>query len=383
VKSLVPGEGVQLSSTSDLVTISTAPNLIVSSLTPSDASPIEVSGSAQVSGGLTVAGLSQLAGVEASGLVADQVVWVTGDGAPAQSIMFPGSLQLGKWRIRGSEAGEFYLERFDDDGAVATNGWYQVCIWGFNTEINAPGMGIDNLGVVYNLSAGNITAGSLTVEGTDVLSALGGKQDQLSNEGFGTELLYESSKLKRVQFGAGIVGGTDLQPNGTQNLHISVSPNLSVESLTVGGTNVANALDACEPAFTAVAPLQKTVNLQTGQLELRVDPNELGGSSNPFWISGVFNGSTMQILVNDGRYPFSVARISGYPIGVYRITWTEPHPRGAFYAIHCNGEDAFLYVRPRAQGTVTSTEFTLVSKTSTMFNALFNSLVSVSVVAPL
>jgi len=175
VKSLVPGEGVQLSSTSDLVTISTTPNLIVSSLTPSDASPIEVSGSAQVSGGLTVAGLSQFAGVEASGLVADQVVWVTGDGAPAQSIMFPGSLQLGKWRIRGSEAGEFYLERFDDDGELQTDAWYPVCTWGFNTQINSPGMGIDNLGVVYILSAGNITAGSLTVEGTDVLSELGGE----------------------------------------------------------------------------------------------------------------------------------------------------------------------------------------------------------------
>ena len=328
MKSLVPGEGVQLSSTSDLVTISTTPNLIVSSLTPSDASPIEVSGSAQVSGGLTVAGLSQFAGVEASGLVADQVVWVTGDGAPAQSIMFPGSLQLGKWRIRGSEAGEFYLERFDDDGELQTDAWYPVCTWGFNTQINSPGMGIDNLGVVYNLSAGNITAGSLTVEGTDVLSALGGKQDQLSNEGFGTELLYESTKLKRLQFGAGIVGGTDLQQDGTQNISISVSPNLSVESLTVGGTNVANALDARELAFTAVAPLRKVVNLQTGALELRVD--ELGSGGNPIFCGGRVDGATASPLSSVGRVGYTVSRPSGQGTGVWTVTFDSPAPNNDY-----------------------------------------------------
>jgi hypothetical protein len=87
IKSLAPGAGIQLTSTGDLVTISAA-------LTDTT-----------VNGDLSVTGLSQFQGIEASGVVADQVVWVTGDGA-AQSIMFPGSLQLGKWRLRGTEAGE-------------------------------------------------------------------------------------------------------------------------------------------------------------------------------------------------------------------------------------------------------------------------------------
>jgi hypothetical protein len=130
-----------------------------------------------VNGGLTVTGLSQFQGVEASGVVADQVVWVTGDGA-AQSIMFPGSLQLGKWRLRGTEAGEFYVERFDDDGELQTDAWYPVCTWGFNTQINSPGMGIDNLGVAFNFSAGNITAtGSTALRDVSAASLLIGPDE--------------------------------------------------------------------------------------------------------------------------------------------------------------------------------------------------------------
>ena len=460
IKSLAPGAGVELSSTEDLVTISAAPvsapggtgtfslvdaNGQILRVQPGSGAyasnqsgavelgvvtqgaqfqaPFsildQVDGTAlrarfaetraefftdtSVNGGLSVTGLSQFAGVEASGVVAEQVVWVTGGGA-AQSVMFPGSLQLGKWRLRGSEAGEFYLERFDDDGELQTDAWYPVSTWGFNTQINSPGMGIDNLGVTYNFSAGNITAtgstalqavsatsirgtnlllgpdelgigaaaglaawvdgklratdnietaaglrtdtvapffqgavrvasglvveGPLTVEGTDVLSELGGKQGQLSQAGFGTELLYESSKLKRLQFGAGLVGGTDQQPDGTQNVSIAVSPNLSVESLTVGGVDVAGALAASEPAFTAVAPLRKVVNLQTGELELRVD--ELGTGGNPIFCGGRVNGAAASPLSSVGRVGYSVSRPSGQGTGVWTITFDSPAPNNDY-----------------------------------------------------
>jgi hypothetical protein len=240
------------------------------------------------------------------------------------SLDLAGILVLGKWRIRGEVDGEFYLERFDDDGALVTDAWYPVCTWGFNTEINSPGMGVDNLGVVYNLSAGNITAS----------------------------------------------GTTTLQ-------------DVSAASLTVAGVNVASALAASEPSFTAVAPLQKTTNIQTGQVELRVDTTGLGGSSNPCWINGIFNGSTMEVQVNDGRYPLSISRVIGYAAGVYRISWTTPHPYGTYYVVNSVVEDGYVYVRPRAVDSVTSTGFTLVVKAGDTSNALQNRIVSVSVVAPL
>jgi hypothetical protein len=332
--------------------------------------------------------------------------------------MFPGSLQLGKWRIRGDVAGEFYLERFDDDGAQQTGEWYPVCLWGFNTQNNSAGMNVSNLGVAFNLSAGNITATgttalqglsatSLTVGGVNVLGELGGKQAQLTQEGFGTELLYDSNRLKRLQFGSGLVGGTDLQPDGTQTVSIAASPNLSVSSLSVSGTtslqavsatslasatiqtdtltpiadavtcdgnltcngrlavagvqvangsvvipdmltvdgvNVGDALAASEPAFTAVAPLEKAFNIQTGQLELRVDTAGLGG--NPFFCAGVVNGQNLAILVSQGQVSFTVSRVTNYPAGVYKVTFASSHPRGNNYVILVHSRSSNSYLTP-------------------------------------
>jgi hypothetical protein len=99
----------------------------------------------------------------------------TGTGPPSH--LFAGTLVLGKWRIRGNNPGEFYLERLDDDGDVITNDWYRIATFGFNTNNNSPGMGIDNLGVLYNFTAGNATvsgdlsaAGALTNGGHSVLT---------------------------------------------------------------------------------------------------------------------------------------------------------------------------------------------------------------------
>jgi hypothetical protein len=98
-----------------------------------------------VNGGLSVTGPSQLQGVEASGVMAEQVVWVTGAGAPAQSTMFPGSLQLGKWRTRGSEADRYVLERLDDDGTTQTDGWVPVAAFTHDPNTNAAGLEVEGI----------------------------------------------------------------------------------------------------------------------------------------------------------------------------------------------------------------------------------------------
>jgi hypothetical protein len=63
---------------------------------------------------------------------------------------------------------------------------------------------------------------TLTALSSDFTTALAGKQDALSQPGFGATLLY-GNRVKRVAFGAGITGGTDEQPDGTQTLSLAVS----------------------------------------------------------------------------------------------------------------------------------------------------------------
>jgi hypothetical protein len=338
VKSLAPGEGIELSSTSDLVTIAVPENLRVARLTPRGDS-IEIKGDAEVEGGLTVTGPSQFAGVDASGVVAQQVVWVTGGGAPAQSIMFPGSLQLGKWRLRGNVSGEFYLERFDDDGAAQTGDWYRIATWGFNTEINSPGMAVDNLGVANNLSAGNITAtGNTSLQAVSATELETGRfradtiligPDELGIwDDMGDLTAVIDGKLRATNNleTAGRLRADTLAPFFQGAVRVDSGLNV-LGDLTIGELNVANALAASEPAFTAVAPLQKAINLSTGQVELRVDTTGLGG--NPFWAAGTI-GSNGAALSKKGQVDFTCVRTSA---GNYRITFAQAHPDGAVYVI--------------------------------------------------
>jgi hypothetical protein len=67
---------------------------------------------------------------------------------------------------------------------------------------------------------------------TALQTSLGTKQATLTQPGIGTELLYDSSKLKRLAFGSGLTGGTDAQPDGSQTISISVRSNLPVSTLT-------------------------------------------------------------------------------------------------------------------------------------------------------
>jgi hypothetical protein len=47
-----------------------------------------------------------------------------------------------------------------------------------------------------------------------------------------------------------------------------------------------------------------------------------------------------KLMVAQGKSSFTVAREPGYSAGVYRITMTTAHPRGANYVIHT---DAYFW----------------------------------------
>jgi hypothetical protein len=155
--------------------------------------------------------------------------------------MFPGSLQLGKWRIRGDEPGAFVLERFDDDGAVQTDGWQTIASFGHNVDTNVDRLTVDNL--------------------------------------------------------------------------------------TVAGTDFGQALAAMEPAFVVEAPLEKDYNFSTGVTTLRVDTTGMGGS--PYYCAGRVNANAT-IASSIGRVGYSVHRHADHPVGVYEIRFSTPAPNNNY-----------------------------------------------------
>jgi hypothetical protein len=88
------------------------------------------------------------------------------------------------------------------------------------------------------------------------------------------------------------VGGNMLVLN-----NLSADKALTVACINVMSelANVANKTAAKEPAFTAVAPLQRGLNLQTGDLELRVE--------SPFCAAGKVSG-TGAVLTSSGQVGF-------------------------------------------------------------------------------
>jgi hypothetical protein len=93
------------------------------------------------------------------------------------------------------------------------------------------------------------------------------------------------------------------------------------DNLTVGGVSFASL------QFTAVEPLRKVVNLQTGAVELRVDTADLGG--NPFFCAGRVNADAT-VASSVGQVGYTVSRASGFPTGVYRIQFASPAPNNNY-----------------------------------------------------
>jgi hypothetical protein len=189
--------------------------------------------------------------------------------------------------------------------------------------------------VLNSLSAGQ----ALTVAGVNVLNELSNKQSSLG----GSSVVAVSQLTATNELVSdSIRANTD---NG-----LTCADDLAVTGeLTVQGVNMGNALAAKEPAFTAVAPLQKVVNLQSGALELRVDTSGLGGS--PFFCAGKVapNGA---VLTRKGQHPnFTVSRVG---TGVYNVVFESAHPDGADYVASANAETFHEWI---VVGTVTSTGF--------------------------
>ena len=131
---------------------------------------------------------------------------------------------------------------------------------------------------------------------------------------------------------------------------------LTVDNLTVGGSDLGQALAAMEPAFVVEAPLEKDYNFSTGVTTLRVDTTGLG-PENPHWVAGKVDGNT-SVLVSKGRVGFSVVQTAA---GNFRVDFASPHPNGAHYVIQLTATAANYWVDG---GTITASSFLVALRTS-------------------
>jgi hypothetical protein len=135
-------------------------------------------------------------------------------------------------------------------------------------------------------------------------------------------------------------------------------------TLTVGGQNVAAALAASEPNFIAVEPLQKVVNLQSGQIELRV--------ASPYHCAGRVNGINVTVGSSTGRVGYTVARASGQGTGVYQITFDTPAPNNGYTITMLPMTFGTCYLWDTNPPTVNGFHCVVVSNTWQLRNAIFH-----------
>jgi hypothetical protein len=95
------------------------------------------------------------------------------------------------------------------------------------------------------------------------------------------------------------------------------------------------------------------VNLQTGAIELRVD--------SPFFCAGRCNGENMTVLSSRGRVGFTFTRQSGYPTGVYKITFAEAAPDANYVISVAQEKTGNIKVWDSANFRPSTTSFHLVA----------------------
>jgi hypothetical protein len=113
---------------------------------------------------------------------------------------------------------------------------------------------------------------------------------------------------------------------------LDVSGDLSVTNVIYSQNEPVALRSQTEPLFTAVEPLYKNLNLQTGAYELKVH--------SPFWCARTINLDGVA-LSQKGRVSFSSSRTS---TGNYLITFAQPHPDGANYVINLSSYSFFSQI---------------------------------------
>jgi hypothetical protein len=212
------------------------------------------------------------------------------------------------------------VERLDDDGAVQTNGWVQAAALVHDSNTN------ESFLEIGEVRAQRLLIGPEPQGNQPVTAWIDGKlrtTDHLETAAkLRTDTIAPFAGIVRVE-GIGLIVDGELRTDTIRardvNGTTSVSKLAVTDSLTVGGVSFASL------QFTAVEPLRKVVNLQTGAVELRVDTDQL----NPFWVAGKVD-SNGTVLVSKGRVAFTVTQTA---TGNYRVDFAQAHPNGVHYVV--------------------------------------------------
>jgi hypothetical protein len=211
--------------------------------------------------------------------------------------------------------------------------------------------------------------GSLSVSGTDVGAALGGKQDALEQPGFGTRLLFDGNRLERVTFGAGISGGIDLQHDGTQNMSLRVSVKGRVASQVTCQDNLTvTGLLVCQDGMTVA----QGVAAQSifCQRNLSVLGNIVGRS--PYYCAGRVNGATLAAVSSIGRVAYTVSRPASQATGVYVVTFASPAPSNNYVITLANMNFGTIYLWDLNPPTVNGFHCVVVNNAWSLRDAVFH-----------
>jgi hypothetical protein len=149
-------------------------------------------------------------------------------------------------------------------------------------------------------------------------------------------------------------------------LTVTAPYNLAVDgTLTVAGLNVAAALAASEPKFTAVSPLQKVLNIQSGQLELRME--------SPYHCACRVNGFNVTIGSSTGRVGCTVSRPSSHPTtGVIQITFDTPAPSNTYVVSLAPMFYGAIRIWDSAPPTINGFHVVMMSHTWGLTNGIFH-----------
>jgi hypothetical protein len=206
--------------------------------------------------------------------------------------MFPGSLQLGKWRTRGSEAARFVLERLDDDGTVQTNGWVQAAAFTHDSNTNAAGLEVETV------RAQTLLIGPEPQGGHSVAAWIDGKLRT-------TDHLETAAKLRTDTIApfAGIVR--------VEGIGLIVDGEVRTDTIRARDEN----------GTTSVSKLAVTGSLTVGGVSVQ------GGS--PYFCAGRVNANAT-IASSIGQVGFTVTRHWTQPAGVYEIRFNTPAPNNNY-----------------------------------------------------
>jgi hypothetical protein len=235
--------------------------------------------------------------------------------------MFPGSLQLGKWRNRGSEWSRFVLERFDDDGTTQTNGWVQAAALTHDSNTNASGHEVDLV------RAPRLLIGP----------------DPLDDPAFAARV---DGKLRTSDH---LEAAAKLRTDTITPFSDSVAGIVRVEgvALTVEGEIRADTIRARNVnGTTTVSKLAVTGSLTVGGASV------VGG--NPIFCGGRVDGATATQVSSIGRVGYTVSWPSGQATGIWTVTFNSPATNNDYVVqlTNMNSGTSYLWdqLPPTAQG---------------------------------